>query len=504
MKIFPASTLKYLDAYTIEHEPISSVDLMERAAMAVTKAVLRRYSDDSVCFAVFAGCGNNGGDAFAVARMLLKKGYAVDVWSVNPEERMSPDCYENFQRLIRMGVVVNEIRKDFVEPSFSNGTIIIDGLFGSGLNRPLAGVCSDVVRWINRSGSKVCSIDIPSGLMCEENMDNSHDNIVRADATFTLQFPKLSFLFAENEKYVGELEVLDISLSPEGIKQARTVYNTTRLEDVQAMFAPRCKFAHKGNFGRALLVAGSYGMAGASVLAAKAALRSGVGTLTVCLPRCNNVVMQCSVPEAMTLPDSCETNISAAVDTKRFSAVAIGPGLGRHSATEKALLQYIADASSPMVLDADALNILSGSTCNLDRLPEGCVITPHPAEFDRLVGHCCSSYERLQKARAFAQKYNLVVVLKGAYTAVVSPTGDCYFNTTGNPGMATAGSGDVLTGVVLALLARGTDSLNAARIAVYVHGLAGDISARKTGHTALVAGDIVEALPDAWKIIECM
>ncbi len=502
MKMFIAESIKLLDKYTIEHEPISSVDLMERAATAIADAVIRLHPDASAPVAVFAGCGNNGGDALAVARMLFERGYSVEVWSVNPNDSMSPDCSENFQRLCGTGAKIHCVTGEFNESLLSKDTLIIDGLFGSGLNRPLSDVFSRIVRYINKSGCTVYSIDVPSGLMCEDNADNSPDDIVCADITFTLQFPKLSFLFAENERYIGRFEILDISLLPEAVDRMETEYFMTEFEDVRALFHPRSKFAHKGNFGRALLVAGSQGMAGASVLAARAALRSGVGTLTLCLPHCNNVVAQCAVPEAMTLPDVCETHLSTSVATERFSAVAIGPGIGRHHDTEHALLQFIDTASSPMVLDADALNIVSSNIDYLFRLPKGTVITPHPTEFDRLAGHSESSYERLQKARAFAQKYKLVVVLKGAYTAVVSDSCECYFNTTGNPGMATAGSGDVLTGIILALLSQGIEPLSAARLAVYVHGLAGDVCAKKMGQTALMSGDIVEALPDAWRFFE--
>ena len=500
MKIFPTASVKELDAYTIANEPIASIDLMERASQALTDAILRNFPDAS--FAIFAGAGNNGGDGLAVARMLLSAGRDVEVWSVAPSGRLSADCSCNLARLFRAGCAVNGVGESFSAPSLPAHCVIIDALFGSGLNKPVTGIYADIIHFMNGAGCKVVAVDIPSGLMGEDNSPNIPENIVKANLTLTLQFPKLSFFFAENEPFVGRYEVLDIGLSREGIERLHTEYSLIEKSDIVKMLQPRARFSHKGNYGRALLVAGSYGMAGASLLAAKATMRSGVGLLTVNLPQGNNLIMQSSLPEAMTLPDCCPTHISSAVATDAYTAVAVGPGLGQHTATANALRELIEHCTCPMIVDADALNIIAADAEWLKRLPEGSVITPHPGEFARLAGKSTSGYEALQKARAMARDNNICVVLKGAFTAVIAPSGECSFNSTGNPGMATGGSGDALTGIILALMARGYSSYDAARIAVYVHGAAGDAAAQLLGETAMIAGDIVEYLSAVWNSLE--
>ncbi|MBR1947532.1 MAG: NAD(P)H-hydrate dehydratase [Bacteroidaceae bacterium] len=502
MKIFPTAAVKRIDAYTIEHEPISSIMLMERAAAALTRAILARYPQGP--FAIFAGQGNNGGDALAVARMLAVGGHKVDVWLVAPAERLSPDCATNLHSLQAMAagglfaLTLHFVCGSFTPPQMVPGAVVIDGLFGSGLTRPVEGLYATVIKYINSLPCDVVAIDIPSGLMGEDNSGNNYSNIVKATVTYTLQFPKLSMLFAENAPYVGVFETLDISLSKEAMDNEPTPYYITTLADIKPLLPRRAKHAHKGNFGRALLVAGSEGMAGASVLAARAALRSGVGLLTLCVPHCNNEIVQRSVPEAMTIPSFGEQYISAPPAVDKYTAVAVGPGLGQAPATEDVLLALIDACRVPMVVDADALNILSRNREYLARLPQGSIITPHIGEFTRLAGECCSSYERLQRAMALARENNICIVLKGAYTAVVTPQGTVSFNTTGNAGMATGGSGDTLTGILLALLAQGMDAPSAAQLGVYIHGFAGDIAAARVGKTALIASDIIDSLPTAW------
>lgn len=502
MKIFPTQRVKELDAYTIEHEPIASIDLMERASVALTEAIAERW-EVSTPFVVFAGPGNNGGDALAVSRLLAEKGYQLSVYLFNTKDSLSPDCTTNKERIQQVGKVdFHEITSQFVPPELTEDHIVIDGLFGSGLNKPLSGGFAAVVKYINASSAKVVAIDVPSGLMGEENTFNIRTNIVRADLTLSLQLPKLAFLFAENEEFVGEWELLDIGLSKEAIEEMDTDYALLEREDVDYLLKPRNRFAHKGDFGRALLIAGSQGMAGASVLAAKACLRSGVGLLTVHVPFCNNVIVQTAVPEAMTELDLNDTCFGCPTDTDDYQAVGVGPGIGKLEITEAALLEQIDSCQTPMVVDADALNILAGHRGYIARLPKGSILTPHPKELERLVGKCQDSYERLTKACELARTANIHLILKGAYSAIITPTGKCYFNTTGNPGMATGGSGDVLTGVVLALLAQGYEAVDAACLATYVHGLAGDIACKKKGMISMNAGDIVSCLPLAWKMLD--
>ena len=502
IKIFPTIQLKELDAYTIENEPVSSIDLMERASRALARAMSERWSAETP-FTVFAGPGNNGGDALAVSRLLAERGCRVEVYLFNTKGALSPDCETNKERLAGVaGIDFHEITTQFVPPVLTAEHVVVDGLFGSGLNKPLSGGFAAVVKYINTSPATVVAIDVPSGLMGEDNTYNIPANIIRADLTLSLQLPKLAFLFAENAPFVGEWQLLDIGLSEEAIEEKETDFALTEHEDVASMLKPRGKFAHKGNFGRALLIAGSQGMAGASVLAARACLRSGVGLLTVHIPFCNNFIVQTSVPEAMTEIDINDVRFSCATDTDDYQAVGIGPGLGKAGDTEAALLEQIESCQTPMVVDADALNLLGEHRSYIGRLPKGSILTPHPKELERLVGKCQNSYERLTKARELARSAGVHILLKGAYSVVIAPSGKCWFNPTGNPGMATGGSGDVLTGVVLALLAQGYDAETAARMAAYVHGLAGDIACKKHGVMGMTAGDIVTCLPPAWRMLE--
>lgn len=502
MKIFPTASIKQLDANTIENEPIASIDLMERASRALAEAIAERWNPDTP-FMVFAGPGNNGGDALAVSRLLAGKGYRLEVYLFNTKGTLSPDCEVNKERLSGVpGVDFHEVTTQFVPPTLTAGHVVIDGLFGSGLNKALSGGFAAVVKYINASPATVVSIDIPSGLMGEDNTYNIQTNIVRAHLTLSLQLPKLAFLFAENEPYVGEWQLLDIGLSKDAIDEMETDFCLLEHEDVSGLLKPRSRFAHKGNFGRALLIAGSQGMAGASVLAARACLRSGVGLLTVHVPFCNNFIVQTAVPEAMTELDVSDTCFASSTDTDDYQAVGIGPGLGKAAETEAALLEQIETCQTPMVVDADALNLLGGKRSYIGRLPKGSILTPHPKELERLVGKCQNSYERLMKARELAKTAGVHIILKGAYSAIVTPAGKCYFNTTGNPGMATGGSGDVLTGVVLALLAQGYEPEKAACLATHVHGLAGDIACKKHGIVGMTAGDVADCLPLAWKMLE--
>lgn len=501
MKIFPTTSIRQLDAYTIENEPISSIDLMERAARALADAIAGRWGTETP-FTVFAGPGNNGGDALALSRLLAQKGYRVEVYLFNTKGTLSADCEANKERLSGVsGVLFNEVTTQFIPPTLTADHVVVDGLFGSGLNKALSGGFAAVVKYINASPARVVAIDIPSGLMGEDNSYNVSAHIVRADLTLSLQLPKLAFLFAENEPYIGEWELLDIGLSEEAIEETDTDFRLTEAEEMAALLKPRGRFAHKGTFGSALLVAGSQGMAGASVLAARGCLRSGVGRLTVHVPFCNNTIVQTSVPEAMTELDISDTCFAAAADADDYQAVGIGPGLGQAAETVSALLEQIETCPVPMVVDADALNLLGENRSYIARLPKGSILTPHPKELDRLAGKSLNSYDRLMKACELAKMADVHIILKGAYSAVIAPSGKCWFNTTGNPGMATAGSGDVLTGVVLALLAQGYGAEASARLAAYVHGLAGDIACKKHGIVGMTAGDIASCLPLAWKML---
>lgn len=501
MKILSSSQLKELDKYTIEHEPIASIDLMERAACALTDAIIRRW-DSSFHIVVFAGPGNNGGDALAVARMLSRKGYRVEVFLFNTKGRLSEECQTNLDRLKTCGsVYFTEISTQFDPPTLTESHVVIDGLFGSGLNKPLNGGFAAVVKYINASKAQVVAIDIPSGLMGEDNTYNIRPNILRADVTLSIQLPKLSFLFPENEDIVGEWELLDIGLKQSFIDTAISVYSIMEEADIRSLIKPRKRFTHKGTFGHGLLIAGSYGMAGASILSAKACLKSGIGLLTVHVPIHNHDLLQTTVPEAIVQTDIHERYFAQPTHLNRYSALAIGPGLGQEEDTALAMMEQIQGSSLPIVLDADAINILSTHRNWLSRLPKRCILTPHLGELERLIGKCMDTYERLTKVKELAAYLQSYIIVKGAWTTIVTPEGNFYFNPTGNPGMATGGSGDVLTGILLGLLAQGYTRVEACRLGVYIHGLAGDIAAEAKTEIGMTAHDIVEALPVAWKKI---
>ena len=499
MKILTCTQQKEADAYTIANNNILSINLMEKAASLIADEISKRW-DRSHRIVVFAGAGNNGGDALAVARLLFSKSYPVEIYLFNIKGTISEDCMTNIQRLQQCGFTdYHEISNAFEPPKLTAEDVVVDGLFGSGLNKPLSGGFASVVKYINASNAQVVSIDLPSGLMGEDNSNNLRTNIIRADLTLSIQLPKLAFLFPENEDIVGEWKTLDISISQEFIAQADTPYIITEASEMSQLIKPRKRFAFKNNFGHALLIAGSSGMAGASILAARACLRSGVGLLTIHTPVCNHDILQTAVPEAMVQNDVHELYFAEPVDLDNYQAIAIGPGIGQEEETALATFDQLADCYIPAVLDADAINILSSHRNYLNRLPRRSILTPHIGELERLIGRCNDSFDRLTKAKELAAYLQCYIVLKGAYSTVITPEGKFYFNPTGNPGMATGGSGDVLTGIILALLAQGHSQENAARLGTFVHGLAGDIACRRTGEISLTASDIIAALPEAWK-----
>jgi len=498
-KIFSAAQLREIDAATIEKEGIASIDLMERAATAVTDAIAARWNTQRHVL-VLAGPGNNGGDALAVARLLSQRGYEVDAFLFNPGNKLSADCATNRDRLAEGSKVrFTEIKAHFETPRITPDTIIIDGLFGTGSNKPLAGGFAALAKFVNATQATVVAIDMPSGLLCEDNSANLRDCIVRADLTLTFQQPKLAQLLADNSEFVGELEVLDIGLSKERMAQLTTPYVLTESADVARMLKKRNPFGHKGTFGHALLIAGRRGMAGAAILAARGCLRSGAGKLTVHTPLHNADILQISVPEAVLSLDENTDEFSAPVGIDPYAAVGIGPGLGITEVSGSAFIKQIELTRQPLVVDADGLNILAAHKSWLNFLPANSILTPHKAEFERLSMCDENDFAALKAAREMASRRKLVVVLKARHTAVCLPNGGVAFNPTGNSGMATAGSGDVLCGLLTGLLAQGYKAEEAAILGVYLHGLAGDLAVERKSEESLIASDIVEALPEAFR-----
>ena len=436
---------------------------------------------------------------------LTNEGYKVRTYLFNITNHLSDDCVTNRQRLLdgRHAKDFTEITAKFDPPELTADTLVIDGLFGSGLNKPLAGGFASLVKYINQSPAKVVSIDVPSGLMSEDNTYNVRANIIHATLTLTLHEKKLAFLFGDAQQFIGRLKVLDIRLSQEYIQKTEAQYYVLEESDVRSRLLHRDDFAHKGNMGNALIVAGSYGMSGAAILATRACLRSGAGKVTVHTPKKNYGVMQISVPEAVLHMDHEETAFTEAVDTDGFDALGIGPGLGCQETTAIAMIAQIRRAQCPIVADADALNILASHRAWMQQLPKGIIMTPHPKELDRLTGSPANAdFERLHRTRELAQSLQAYIILKGHNSALCLPDGQVVFNPTGNSGMATAGSGDVLTGIITALLARGYHQHNACIVGMYLHGLAGDIAVKTLGKESLTASDIIDYLPHAFKHLD--
>ena len=499
MKILPVEKIREADAFTIENEPIDSVDLMERAASKVYEWFMKRCKTKEVSVKIFCGIGNNGGDGLALARMLYFSGIIPQVFIVRYSDKMSRDCEMNFTRLKEdTEVPMYDIFSEDDFPQIYDNDIVIDAIFGSGLNRPIEGFTAELIKYINKSNAIKIAIDIPSGLMAVSGQRSAASSqqsvahsILKADYTLSFQFPKLAFMFPEYDAFVGKWEVLDIKLHKDFIDNVETLNFYTTEDVVKPIIRKRTKFSHKGTYGHALLVAGSSGKTGAALLAAEACLRTGVGLLTAHLPKDALLPMQVYLPEAMTSIDKSSTHCTEIKDILPYTAIGVGPGIGKNEETVTLLKKIIQEATQPLVLDADALNIIADNPTWLSFLPDNTILTPHPKEFDRMFGKTNNSFERLEHQRKMSVVHNIIIVQKGAHTAITFPNGTCFFNSTGNPGMATAGSGDVLTGMILSLLAQRYTPQEAALLGVYLHGKAGDVAAEKLGMESMIARDII-------------
>ncbi len=500
MKILSREQIRAADAYTLAHEPISGLELMDRAAGKCAEWISEHYSPVKNIIIV-CGTGNNGGDGLSIASQLEKK-INASIYIVRHSDKASEDFTSQLKKCpvgIKR-VEVSAVSQFAIEAKPS--TLLIDALFGSGLNKPVEGLAAEVIGRMNSSGLPVISIDIPSGMFCDTVPAPGQKNIVKAAHTLTFQTPKLSFLFSESGEYTGAFTVLDIGLDKKfiGSQQSKDHYITA--EDVKEIYLPRKKFSHKGTYGHALLAAGSYGKTGAAILAAKACLHTGAGLTTVHVPRCGIAPLQAAVPEAMCRPDEHEYHITSGVDVEKHNAIGIGPGIGTDKQTANVLKLLIQNSKLPLVLDADALNILSENRTWLSFLPKGSILTPHPKEFERLTEKTSGSAERVKLLREFSFRHSVYVVLKGAHTAIACPDGNVWFNSTGNPGMAKGGSGDALTGIITSLLAQHYSPPDACILGVYLHGLAGDIAASQFSQEAMTAMDLIECIGEAWKMLE--
>lgn len=504
MKILTAEQIRALDAYTIEKDVISSINLMERASVAFTHWFLKKdfsKNGQKRPVYVFCGMGNNGGDGLAIARLLLGNQYEVTPCVVRYGATTSEDFDQNYERLQKKHTII-EVQAEADLPDIPANAVVVDALFGSGLNRPIEGIAAQTVKKMNRSGATIVSVDIASGLLPDSL---SSGVIVRANYTVSFELPKLALLLPHNDKFVGIWEAVPIGLNHTFIDDAPTTNYYINTDFAQKIFKPRSKFSHKGSFGHALMIAGSEGKIGAAVLTVHGGLRAGAGLLTIHLPTCGYNVLQTSLPEAMVSLDAHAQYVSnfPKIDDKKYNAIGIGPGLGKHHNTLACLTKLLEKAQQPMVIDADAINLIAENKDKLlPNVPENSIFTPHPKEFERLVGRTSTDYERLRTLKAFCQKHHVYVLLKGAHSALATPKGEVYFNSTGNPGMATAGSGDVLTGIITGLLSQRYTPFEAAALGMYIHGLAGDFAAKAEGQYALMASDIINHLGLAFKTLE--
>ncbi|MBO9151483.1 NAD(P)H-hydrate dehydratase [Chitinophaga sp. GCM10012297] len=500
MKILSAQQVREADAYTIQHEPVSSVLLMERAASECAGWMVHTFGETPPPYYIFCGMGNNGGDGLVIARKLQEQGFAVQAWLVHTSGNASADNAANQPYYPEL----RHIHELAEFPEMEEPGIIVDALFGTGLNRPVEGWAAGVIHKINDQRHKhtVVSVDMPSGMMADSS--SVQFPCVHARYTLTFEFYKLAFLLPENGERTGQVEVLKIGIHPAFTAQVQTEYHLTDPAVIHTIYRPRNAFSHKGTYGHALMIAGSYGKMGAALLATRACLKAGAGLVTAHIPRCGYEILQTAVPEAM-----CNTEESAHYSSHfdepfrlhqapDYAAIGIGPGIGTENATAKALERLLLAYRKPMVLDADALNIVGKYPALLAEIPEDSILTPHPKEFERLFGATGDHFERLELLTRKARELKLYVLLKGKYSAMACPDGAVYFNPTGNPGMATAGAGDVLTGILTGLLSQGYTPKAALLLGAWLHGLAGDLAADDLSEEALTAEDIVHYLGQAY------
>lgn len=498
MKILSARQIKEWDQFTIQNEPITSLQLMERAAGKCADWLVNNNWLRNT-FHIFCGKGNNGGDGLAIARLLLHKGAVVNIYILEHGHKGTEEFQHNLHALHSLTTSLHFIQSPDFFPLLNSTDIVIDALYGIGLNRPLEGTEAQLISYINQTGATVISIDIPSGMFADAS---SRDlTVIRAQHTLTFQCMKPCFMLDENAEYFGEVHVLDIDLHADFLKIVPAIYELTDTAVVRRIYKQRNDFSHKGKFGHALLLVGSTGKMGAAVLCAEACLRSGTGLLTCHIPAEGRNIMQISVPEAMVEADQDPDMITAVPgELLRYAAIGIGPGLGIQEQTAL-LIQLLKTADQPMVLDADALNILSIKQ-NLDTIiPSGSILTPHPKEFERLFGKSTNAFERIKLASEKASDLNTVIVLKGHRTLIAAPDGTLFFNSTGNSGMAKGGSGDALTGILTGLLAQGYEAKEAAILGVYIHGLAGDLAVQTQSKESLLTRDLIQQIGNAFAFI---
>lgn len=503
MKILSAEQIRDVDKKTAELQAITSYELMERAALACVRRLISLINDDTPVF-VFCGMGNNGGDGLAIARLLHARNFDVTTVIIHHKTEFSIDALKNYELLKELcpAQVINVNNGEALQHlETKKKSVAIDALLGTGITKAADGLLGDAITFINERFRNVISIDVPSGLFIDE-CSSENKNIVHASHVLSIHLPKLAFLLSENAVYAPSFDLIDIDLSEEEIVKHSSSYHLIEKRDIKSLLKKREKFSHKGTYGHALLMAGSAGKAGAAVISAKACLRSGAGLLTVHSTKEVNAAVINHLPEAMTEADLHGDFISEIEKPERFDAIAFGPGAGTHNDTQTVLKKLLQYYKGRLVIDADGLNILAENKTWLNFLTPNTILTPHPKEWERLNGKSENDFERLKNLKLFCQKYNCIVILKGAYSAIAMPDGNFFFNSSGNPGLAKGGSGDGLTGIILGLLARGYNSPQAALVGTYLHGYAADLCLKKGHVESLLISDVIAMLPKAFRKLE--
>lgn len=495
MKIFSLNQLRQADKYTMERQNVSSEQLMERAGKVAFEWIQNQLGDSKVRIHVFCGVGNNGGDGLVIARYLLEYGYTVSVYVVNFSDHRSEDFLTNFDRIKNDKVWPHLIAENNDLPEILANEIVIDAIFGVGLNRPPSSWVSKLIQHINKSMAFVLSIDIPSGLFVEKKTVG--DAVIQSHYTLSFQFPKLVFTLPDTGNYSRYWQVLNIGLDSQYIEQQKPLALFVDKFEALQRYRPRDKFSHKGTFGHALIIGGSYGKIGAILMCSEASLHAGAGLVSVFTPQCGYQIIQSSFPEAMVITDSHHDHIQHIHFDMDPTVIGVGPGMGMHNRTVEAFSNFVKQNNTPLVIDADALNILAQHQELLGYLKGRAILTPHPKELERLIGTWNDDFEKLKKMKDFSKEHQVVLLVKGAHTITVFED-QMFVNSTGNPGMATGGSGDVLTGLICGLIAQGYSLIDAAVLGVYIHGKAGDLAVLRSGVEALTATDIIDFTGDAF------
>lgn len=496
MKIFTNTQIYTGNEITAQKNNITFIDLMEHTGVQIFEWLHKRMQGAQVPIHVFCGIGNNGGNGLVVARHLINHGYNVNTYVVNHSKTRSKNFLVNYDRIKNTKswpVLLDETSE---LPTIEQPDIIIDAVFGIGLNRKIDGWVKSIFAHLHVSRAFVLSVDIPSGLFTDKQPEGE-DAVVKANYTLSFQSPKLVFFLPETAKYTIEWEVLDVGIDREYLFTTETEAELLGKYEMQPLYKHRDRFSHKGLFGHAIILGGSYGKIGAVSLASRAALSIGAGKVTAYVPKCGYTILQTALPEAMVITDANEEEITAIDFDITPSVIGLGVGMGTSEATTKALKAFLEKNEAPLVVDADALNILSENTALLKLLPSQTILTPHPTELERLIGEWDNDFDKLEKTKAFSKKYDVIVVIKGGNSITVY--GDkLYVNASGNPGLAKAGTGDVLTGVITGLVAQQYPMLQASIFGVYLHGRSADIMSRHTGFQSMMPTDVIEGLADAY------